>query len=361
MFLAPSGLAVLFRDTPFKYGQIDSVWTSIDSVVLELVAEHACASVVVVDAASVFLAFDVAGIQSQFLDHLSIPVIAFDVWNLPETDLAWDTGTELWRVPAAAQRFEHRLCPVPFIRPTPAPGRYNALPAAPTDPSMRQRARDELGLDEASRLVLTTTGTWQTERAASTAYHRHLTRVVPPLVVSALARLDASVRVLHVGHEPLATAPDVLADRYRWHERVAAAKMRELMSAADLLVTLNASATTISTAIALGLPVVLAINSYDAAIAPDDLRARVEALSPLHPFQVWPLGLHSFLAPVFADNPYLDAITRVELLDETAVVEACHRLLSDSQASAQARARMATYRQLVEQLPSALDVFDGYL
>src|SRR5512140_647680 len=121
MFLAPSGLSVLFENTPFKYGQIDKVWSSIDSVVVELATEHAVASVVLVDAASVYLAFDVTRVDDRFLAHLPMPVIALDVWNLPETDMAWDTGTEAWRVPDAARLLPRRLCPVPFIRPDPAP------------------------------------------------------------------------------------------------------------------------------------------------------------------------------------------------------------------------------------------------
>jgi len=86
-FLTPSGLAVLFEHTPFKHGHLDSVWHSIDQVLPAIVAEQRVDSLVVVDAASVYLALDVTRRDDAFLRRMPVPVIAFDVWNLPETNL----------------------------------------------------------------------------------------------------------------------------------------------------------------------------------------------------------------------------------------------------------------------------------
>jgi len=361
VFLTPSGISVLFERTPFKHGEIDAVWGAIDQVVPEVAAEHRCDSVVVVDAASLYLALHVARRSSAFLRELSMPVIAFDVWNLPETNLAWDTGPEVWRLPPEAAAFAHRLCPVPFIRPDPAPGRYNALPAPAHGD--RERVRSELGLATGDQLLLTTTASWQ--HALPSDYHRHLVEVVPPLVLSHLSQLDSRVRVLHVGPQALVDA-HVLGSRYKWLPRVNAERMMSLLVAADLCVTLNAAATTISSAIALDLPVVLGINSHSGQTAESlamhvespRTRAMLPRLAPLMPFAVWPLGLHTFLAPVLRDNPYLDAVSTVELLDEDAFVSTCQRLLAEP---AEARSRMARYRALVANLPTAADVFESYL
>jgi len=302
----------------------------------------------------VYLALDVTRRDDAFLRRMPVPVIAFDVWNLPETNLEWDTGTELWRIAPQAAAFANRLCPVPFIRPELVAGRYNALPELPQQIA-RDAVRAELGID--GPLVLTATGTWQTQRAAISPYHAHLIDAIPGVVLSHLDRVGA--RVLHVGPEPLAGAAERLGEHYRWIAQVGGQRMVELMAAADVCVTLNASATTISTAIVLDLPVVLATNSITAD-TPAQLPAFPE-LAPLRPFHVWPLGLHAFLEPVLRGNPYLDAVTHVELLDADAFVGACRTLLADESAREAARARMAAYRRLVATLPRAADVFDAYL
>ena len=354
-FLTPSGLAVLFENTPFKHGHLDAVWGSIDQVLPAIVAEQRVDSVVVVDAASVYLALAVTRRDDAFLRRLPVPVIAFDVWNLPETNLEWDTGTEIWRIAPQAAQFAHRLCPVPFIRPEAAAGRYNALPERTAVD--REAVRRELGIDR-EPLVITATGTWQTARAAISPYHAHLIDVVPPVLVSHLDRVGA--RVLHVGPQPLAGAAEQLGERYRWIGQVGGKRMVELMASADVCVSLNASATTISSALVLELPVLLATSSLTAETAAE-LPPSLARLAPLRPFKVWPLGLHAFLEPVFRGNPYLDAVSHVELFAGDAFVSTCRAVLADEDARAAARARMAAYRELVAKLPRAVELFDTYL
>src|SRR6266568_4608963 len=371
LFLAPSTLGVMLAGAPVRFGNIDLVWSRIDEALRDVLQAQTCASVVLLDAASVFLALYLLGLHDRFLERIAEPVVALDVWNLPETNLRWDTGTDVWPIPAVAARLRRRLVPVPFVRVAAGPGRFNAMPAA-ADAGGRARAelRRELGLGDGDRLILLTTAKWQTLFAQVDAYQIHIARIVPMLLVAHLQRLDARVRILHVGPDPLIDGAALPA--YRFVPQMAPARFREVVTACDLVMTLNVAATTITTALRHDVPVVVVVNSCSAA-HPDELAAalprplppglaeRIGELTPLHPFRVWPLGLHEFLTPVLAGNPYLDCLDVVEILDGDAVLEACRRLLFDRAARDDAAARRAAYVAAVDQLPAAADAFEAVL
>jgi hypothetical protein len=140
-----------------------------------------------------------------------------------------------------------------------------------------------------------------------------------------------------------------------------------LCEAADLMLGLNQSAGTLLHAVAAGLPAVVVVNSAGgsadevaAALGHPpsaDLRAWLDGAAPLHPFRVWPLGLHRFLAPVLRGNPYERALRTVELLDEEGLLSACRALLHDAAARADARAEQARYRTLAARRPTPAEAF----
>ncbi|HNN95067.1 MAG TPA: DUF6365 family protein, partial [Pseudomonadota bacterium] len=150
--------------------------------------------------------------------------------------------------------------------------------------------------------------------------------------------------------------------------QVPPAEFHALLSAADLLLCVNAAATSLVAATAAGLPSVLLVNSY--AGEPDEVASRLPGADPflrgwldrlgtLHRFRVCPLGLYELLAPVLHDNPYATTFSIVEMLEIEAVVAACSQLLFDAAAAQAMRERQASYWASLASLPSALERFDA--
>ncbi len=203
LFLGPSALRVLMRDAPVRFGAIDKAWPDVARALTSVLAEQRCASVVLVDAAQVFLSLFGFGKEAGFLERITVPVVALDMWNLPDTELVWDTETRAWPIPAAAAALP-RLLPVPLVRPDAGPGVMNALPAIVPGRRAVLRARANLG--ERDRLIVMTSASWQAPAAQVHPYNVHIVRVIPPLIFRYLARLGGAVRVVHVGPAPYAGA-----------------------------------------------------------------------------------------------------------------------------------------------------------
>jgi hypothetical protein len=296
-------------------------------------------------------------------------VIALDFWNLRRAGPEWDFGRDATPVPPAALGFERRLLPVPIARPDAGKGVFRALPERTARPGVRAAARAALGMGEADRLVVWPTSRWQQPELQTWKHHARLARQVPVWIASTLARLGERVHVLHVGPNA-SPAWDSWGARYRFQGQVPADRLHDLLDAADLLLSLNTTATTSFAATAIGLPTVVVTNSREgsaeevAATIPapsPTLRAWLGETAPLHAFFLWPLGLHGFLTPVLADNPFTGTFRAVELLDEDALVETCRSLLFDEGASAAERERQARYRDLVRALPGPAEAFRAWL
>jgi hypothetical protein len=192
---------------------------------------------------------------------------------------------------------------------------------------------------------------------------------VPAWIAATLARLGERVHVLHVGPQA-SPAWTAWGERYLFCGQVPADRLHDLMDAADLLLSLNTTATTGLTATASGLPTVVVMNSHGgsadelAAVVRDAspaLRAWLAEAAPLHPFRLWPLGLYSFLTPILRDNPFADTFRQVELLDEDAMAETCRALLFDESAAAAARSLQAQYRESIRSLPGPAEAFRAWL
>jgi len=166
-----------------------------------------------------------------------------------------------------------------------------------------------------------------------------------------------------VGRKPYESAA-VLGWKYRHIQPVPQEIFARLLCAADLLLTGNAAATTLGSALAAGLPVLLGVNSVrgdsveavtNAAHFPLLPRVKdwVARTLPLRRFRAYPLSLYDFLTPVLRDNPCHQALTSVELLDAEAFTTACQSLLMDAEHRADRIAKMALLCERIRKLPSA--------
>jgi hypothetical protein len=367
--LAGERLSVLTQGTPFRPILVPrGGHQHFDELIAKTATDVRADSIVLLDATLVFWLLKQQGTDATFLRSVTAPVIGLDVWNVKENGLAWDVGGATWNHSIHSLEVTRRLVPVPFAKPTGTAGLYDALP--PTfdiDDEDREDVRKDLGVGEADRLLLLTSAPWQQSGPDETA--RRLAVTLPSLVDELTGRLGQHLRVVHVGPAPYAMPS--LGDRYTWLAQRTPARFAKILASSDLLLSFNFSATTIVSAIAHGLPVLLGVNSYAgraetiAASLPEPpsapLRAWLERASPVAPFRVWPLGLHRYLAPLANGNPYTTALRTVEVLEERAFVDAMRALLFDADARDDLRDRQTTYRRDVAKLPKAADLVQAYL
>jgi hypothetical protein len=264
---------------------------------------------------------------------------------------------------------DRRMVPVPFVRPEVAQG-YNALPEVPPlTAAQRAQVRGELGLcrellDSGERLVLWPSAGWQHRGSQQSPQRQRLCDAIPELLGGHLASLPEDTRVLHVGPEPYEAAAAALGARYRHIAQVSPARFAQLLRAADLLLSCNAAATTLGSAMAAELPILLGVSSVGGSSlselverSPAPLvgwvRDWVRRHVPLPPLRAYPLSLYSFLTPILRDNPCYEPLTQVELLDAEGFAAAARALLYDQERQAAVReGQRRLTQQIRRRLPS---------
>jgi hypothetical protein len=336
-----------------------------------LLESERAASLTLVDLASSAFTFDSLGIDFGFVQELPVPVLGLDFWNLAEAGLRWDFGTDASLISSKVLNVERRLVPVPVVRPQGTWGAFAALPEPAQAPRDRQAVRGELGLGSQDRLILFPQSRWQDPEVQNWKHHARIARGLPTLVSARLASLGERAHLVHVS--PVAfESSGPLGNRYHWLRQLSPQRFQELLAAADLLLSFNATGVSTVAAIAAGVPVLLGMNSRRgktvdevAALLPAPpsapLREWLATVVPIYPFLLWPLGLFDFLSPVLRDNPYLEAVCQVEILDEDAFLGACRGLLFDLPAAEALRSRQQAYCRGLAELPSPADVFLSYL
>jgi hypothetical protein len=368
--LAGERLGVLTEGTPFQSVLVPTgAHKSFDRLVAKTATDVRADSIVLLDATLVYWLLKNQGSDSTFLRGLPAPVIGLDVWNVRETGLTWDLCGTTWQHSRHSLDVTRRLVPVPFAKTSGVSGLYDALPQPfHLDDEDRDDVRADLGAGQNDRLVLLTSALWQ-HAGQPHETGRRMAAHLPALAGELIGRLGRRVRVVHVGPGPYPMPS--LGDRYTWLAPRTPARFARLLSSVDLLLSFNFSATTISSAIAAGLRVLLGVNAYAgtleevAARLPSPpsafLRGWLDRAAPMSPFRVWPLGLHAYLAPLAKGNPYAMTLRTEEVLHEDAFVEALHALLFDEAAREELGARQAAYRREVASLPKAADLVTGYL
>jgi hypothetical protein len=377
VFAGPPSAGLVLRDLEVDFRALPpgGDWLAL---VQQLIAAERCAALILVDLAFAYTHLEVTGLDATFVDQIPVPVIGLDVWDLECTNLLMERGSAGWILSRHCRDVSRRLIPSPMIRPSGwrdplAAGVYNSLPDELPAPARRDELRARLGLGAGDRLIVLPTAVWQQPTVdPSDGYVARLTRRFPALVAQLLARLGGRVRIAHVGLRPLAELSAALGAHYRWQRQLSRSQFIELLTAADVMLSFNAMATTIGTAALLGVPVLLGGNSFGGQDAGEVLarlpfapspavRAWLIAMAPLHPFRVWPFGLYRFTTPIVQDNPCVEMTRRFEILDEEGFVSAAQVLLWDDEAAAAVRARMASCLEAVRRLPSAVDVVAHHL
>lgn len=368
VFLAPRAVAFLFEGTAVRHVAVDDMLPRLPQLLPAVLQREKADSLVLVDLTSVFLSLEtVWATEPDFLLGLPLPVVALDVWDLPETDMRWDFGSEATPINPRALEIKRRMVPVPFAQPRADGVHYAALPVTERPgPALRNELRQGMGLGEQDRLVLLLSSRWQLPEGQFWKHHQRLARHVPTLALEAVAALGPRAHVAHVGPQPFAGA-ELLGERYHFIAQLKPERFQALMGSADLLLTFNTSATSTLSALDMGLPVLLAVNSragrtVDDVVAglpsppAEPVRRWLENVAPLYPFRVWPLGLHGLLTPVLKGNPFQTAVRTVEVLDWEGLIAAGAALLFEGPQRETALRGQASYCELVRSLPGPADV-----
>lgn len=362
LFLGPSGLQKTIRAAPVRYGRIDLALSRLDEAILDTARSEGCDSIVLIDLVAVYTFFGISGRRFDTFLQSGIPVLALDVWNVPEAGLHWDYHPETFQLGPDVKQVLHRLVPVPFVRPT-AAGAYNALPPPITlEPAERAQVRQALGVSPGERLIFWPSAAWQHASQQLHPVRQRMADALPELICTYLSHYLANpkgatpLRVLHIGPEPFAAAAG-LGDRYRHLPQQPASEFLRLLAASDLLLSFNIAATTVMAALAAQVPVLIG-SLADVSRAPASAAAQtfVARAGGLYPFRAWPLSLSQLLAPVLQGNPYVDAIAGVDVLDEAGFLATLDELLGEAGAALQ-RQRQALYTAQVRALPSPSERF----
>lgn len=294
---------------------------------------------------------------------LGPPLIGMDTWNFEHNAAGLDVLEGVLRpVEPAWQALERRLVPVPFGRMASAGACHVGPTARPSVPA--RVLREELGVS--GPLVVLCTGWWQ---------HRLLDERPGPdvmaLVAHYLTQIPGPWSLLHIGPKPLSLRR-TLGPRYHHRDTMPPDTFAATLAAADLLLSLNASATSNGTAIALGTPVLCLVQTSRArnvrelafqlgtqpsAPLADWLRSNL----PLPVFRMWPMRMVDALGRLLIGTPYGEVCNLTELLEESAVLATLRALLRDPERRAVERERQQRFLDLARALPGPAEVVAGYL
>lgn len=319
----PRGLPVL---------TLDDDLVRLDAAIEAHCARLAIDVVVLVDAAAVDKVCRALRLSRARLVGAASRCVALDCWNLVAPPPAWDYGPVA--EPLDGWLLEHArvIRPAPIAR-LDAPGAYRATAAtaAPAD-SLAVRAR--LGVGRGP-LVVWPMARWQAAESHDHAGLRDVAARLPQLLAPTWAALGADVVIAHVS--PVALAPAERFPGYRHITPLDAAGFAALLGAADVLLSFNAAATSLATALELGIPTLLC--------APRDAHGRTWA---------WPLRLDAVLAPTVADNPFYATMSVVDAFGDP-LTAALRALATDVDLRATRAAAQASYRAALAALPDGAD------
>ncbi|HEY1548059.1 MAG TPA: DUF6365 family protein, partial [Kofleriaceae bacterium] len=199
------------------------------------------------------------------------------------------------------------------------------LPAI-TAPS-RTETRRRLGVPERASLIVWPTARWQLPSSHDQPDLARTAARLAELVVPVFAALGDEVTIAHVSPEPIATA---VPPSYRHIAQLPPSQFEALVGAADVLLSFNAVASSLATAVSLGVPTALCTS-----------RSR----------WAWPLSLDGILAPLVRDNPFYATMSRLDPERADELIAGLRALLFDADVRDQRRAAQASYRDAVSRLP----------
>ena len=343
-FAAPTPVAATVSDPRVAFVPIDEALPRLDREIEALVAQLGVDVLVLVDAAAVDKAARALRLSIDRIASAAPRVVSIDCWNLVSPPARWDYGPIAEPLDPALLARTTVIRPVPIAR-AGSPGGYAALPAVAA-PTREQRAdtRRSFGLPDGNAVIVWPTARWQLPESHDHPALAQIATRLHELVVAAFAALGGAVTIVHVSPSPIAALRSSPA--YRQIAQLPASRFEALVGASDVLLSFNAAATSLATAVSLGVPIALGV-------------ARGSPPSP--PLWAWPLSLDGVLAPTVRDNPFYATMTRLDPADTGELVGGLRTLLFDAATRERIAAAQASYRDSVARLPSGAELVLGLL
>jgi hypothetical protein len=331
-------------------------------------------SIILSDYFTTTLFFDSFGLDPGILTSFGLPILAIDTWD--------SCRTLQRRIDVLVGEYRERtlwpgkvmpVSPVPFLAPHTSAGFYCSLPTrVSVTRKVRRHLHHALGMDSSSKAVLFCTAEWQHPNYESRGdVARRCGRTLPLLVADYISRVGEKVHLVHIGPEAY-QLNDRLPGRYHWLPPLTPTEFDMFLASMDLVLSANISATTLAKAMVFGVPALVLQNSI-AASTSEEARAAIEdppssqlatwleEAVPIFPFALWPIGYHAFMTPLMRNNPYVEALDIVELLQERKVEEAMAGLLFHTAARESQLHRQTLYLDQVRNLPTGPEVVHAAL
>jgi hypothetical protein len=371
VFLICEADSKIFSGKPFEVVLIDSMMP-LDNHLTKLVESYDADSLILVDLLINSLWLLHLNDGKWFFEQNLVPVLALDIHDIayqnlfadPFFDRKWDLSY-LSSVPKA------RILPVPLIS-TNQPDVYNSLPASVEVTDREKKAiRTELGISESQKFILMASASWQSVSAWGDVNGKKSAIWLPNLLTYYASKVDPDVRVVHIGPQRFNVHRN-LEGRYIYLEQVDQQRFHAILSSADMFLTANVIGTTLSSVLSTGIPTVVIKNSVRARLVEDavaqtqstpsdELLKWLNISMPVYPFQAWPLGYYNLISRLLKDNPFSETFIQVELLQEDLVIEACRKMLYDSNARAAILEKQKSYAEIVRSLPRGADLINQQL
>jgi hypothetical protein len=315
------------------------------------------------------------GIEEEFLESLSLPIVYFDLYGLSDRGYIVDTlGREPFVLNPKSLRPWTVVRPVPFanmnlgVQSPQDVFLYGFLPKQVNlARKQKMHVRDVLGCSVGEKLLLITTAPWQ-HRMMSLPWAQG------PLdsLMLALQAFAKHIMILHVGPTPI--NHQVLGSRvkYKWIPPSEPEQFDVLLAACDLYLSMNAIASSLAKAIVYNVPSLLLVNSLaveQLTTSSKDVRENIsqhelvtDDATRVHKcstgvsrqsgrFMIWPLGWFEFLSNVFRDNPYSRTFETAEVYDRGHLLSSLERNLFDSKREKGTGDRRYAYLNEVRKLP----------
>lgn len=369
LFLVPPSHAEATRARGFRYETLVPGSGKLNRMLFEDVARRLHPNVVVL---ADFLNYTFCerhyGVTVDDLDVFEAPVAAFDLYDFGHTGGRVDTygfyAANMAEI--SLERYDRLLQPCPVVPARVAADertlRYPLFEDLDLfDADAREQARRALDIGADQRVVLVTSALWQaTHRpyAAAAPYVQACAEALDEL----LASLPDDVLVVSVGTEQVGQTRPL--SRLRRLESLPAAQFEQLAAACDLYVSNNHISTSMCRLTLKGVPTLLLESSVFKSPAAESvwfarpgrpLPARLDKVPRAYPFRMFPVGWHSFLRTVVADNDFFRIMRHTELFDLDAGAAVAREILDGSDAPRAEAIRRQYCRQL-RSLPRAAEV-----
>ncbi|MEE1790029.1 DUF6365 family protein [Streptomyces sp. BE308] len=311
------------------------------------------------------------------VEEFGLPVIPLDLYELANTDFELEILGRPVRADDRILSMPAHLRPVPVARPEPAPGDGQALPyrlsrtIGPAPAAERERIRGPLGLSDDERLLVVPTMDWQRIIAAKgDRITRELGSRVPELIAGYLGKLPERTHFLLLGPEWEAFRR-LPPERTHLVPSYSPAEHDDWVRSADGVMAFHLPSPALERSVFADVPGLYAVNGIE--VAPGAGRTVLtDALGgvsgqvaewldafplPLPEFHLWPLRWNSIYRPLYAGNPFADAVAHAEILDEPSVVGRLEELLYDTAAQDRLATARDGYRRQIDALPDTVEVF----